>query len=481
MAQCRNGPGDSRVKSPPIPWIALESPPLDAPSEWLREHLERSIWRDDEMPAHVADVQIRQRRHSRRGTTALYTVAFNGRDDTRIEQLYVGYEFPQDALDAEYRSVLSEATVAPALGRAVTLIPEANLLLVAFPNDRRMRALGEEALLACVGRLATVLADRERREPAWRVKEANFNILRYVPGQRLTFRCRGDFETDGGVQQPFAFITKQYRERKVARHLHHNLVALHKHLSGSRGVWLPRPMTFDEETGLVVMEELPGKDLMRALREVDLSSTMREVGEMLATFHQAPRVVRRSISVRETLKEVRHVVKRIEKVLPSELSRRAACLVRCLAERWTDTGDVPKVLLHGAFRPKHVFVHDGRLALIDVDAICIGHPAHDIGHFLSALYYLEAQELLSEADRRVAVRQFLDGYSARARSPLPAAAVLWYTAALLVHKQARKYVVHLHEDREDKVDRVLSLAEKALVVGGYLRPGAPLDVVWSVL
>ena len=139
------------------------------------------------MPAHVADVQIRQRRHSRRGTTALYTVAFNGRDDTRVEQLYVGYEFPQDALDAEYRSALSEATVAPALGRAVTLIPEANLVLVAFPNDRRMRALGEEALLACVGRLATVLADRERREPAWRVKEANFNILRYVPGQRSLF------------------------------------------------------------------------------------------------------------------------------------------------------------------------------------------------------------------------------------------------------------------------------------------------------
>src|SRR5207247_3261108 len=88
-----------------------------------------------------------------------------------------------------------------------------------------------------------------------------------------------------------------------------NLVALHKHLSGSRGVWLPRPMTFDEETGLVVMEELPGKDLIRALREVDLSSTMREGGEMLATFHQAPRVVRRSISLRETLKAARPVVK----------------------------------------------------------------------------------------------------------------------------------------------------------------------------
>jgi aminoglycoside phosphotransferase (APT) family kinase protein len=457
-------------------------PPLDAPSaEWLREHLGRSIWRDDELPARVVDVQIRQRRQSRRGTTALYTVVFNGRNDTSVEQLYIGYEFRQDALAAEYQSALSEATVAPAIGRAVTMIPEANLLLVAFPNDRRMRTLGEEALRAWVGRLATVLANRGRRGPTWRVKEANFNILRYAPGQRLTLRCRGGFIADSGMEQPFAFIAKQYRERNVAEHLHRNLVVLHKHLSSSRGVWLPRPIAFDAETGLVAMEELPGKDLIRALDEVELSKTMSKVGEMLATFHQAPRVVRRSISARETLKDVRHAIRKIEGILPAGLAQRAACLVRCLAVRRTDTHDVIKVLLHGAFRPKHVFVHDGRLAMIDLDGMRIGHPAHDLGHFLSALYYLEAQERLSAADRSMAVGRFLEGYSAAVPWRLQAAAVLWCTAALLVHKQARKYVVHLHEDRADKVERVLARAEKALSACEGLRSGAPLDVVRSVL
>jgi aminoglycoside phosphotransferase (APT) family kinase protein len=480
MAECHNDPGSSHGESPPTPWMAMPSPSLDAPSvEWLREQLERSIWRDDERPAHVADVQIRQRRQSRRGTTALYTVVFSAHNDTRVEQLYIGYEFPQHVLDAEYQSAVSEATVAPALGRAVTLIPGANLLLVAFPNDRRMRALGEEALRTCVDRLATVLVNRGRRGPAWRVKETNFNILRYVPGQRLTLRCRGGFIADSGMEQPFAFIAKQYRERKAAEHLHRNLVALHKHLSGPCGVWLPQPMAFDAETGLVVMEELPGKDLMRALGEVDLSRTMWEVGKLLVTFHQAPRVVRRGISVRETLKEVRHAVNRIERMLPTGLARRAVCLVRGLAVRRTD--DAPRVLLHGAFRPKHVFVHDGKLALIDVDAIRVGHPAQDIGHFLSALYYLEAQGHLRGVDRRLAVRRFLEGYSAHAPGVLQPAAVLWCTAALLVHKQARKYVVHLHEDREEKVDRVLSLAEKALAACEELRPGTPLDAVWSVL
>jgi len=234
-------------------------------------------------------------------------------------------------------------------------------------------------------------------------------------------------------------------------------------------------MAFDQDTGLVAMEELPGKDLMRSLPEVDVSQTMWNVGEMLATLHRAPRLVRKGVSVREKLEEVRQAAGRIERLFPAGLPRLTACVARCLTVRWTD--DVPKVLLHGAFRPKHVFVHDGRLALIDVDGLRMGHPAHDIGHFLSALYYMEAQELLSAGDRRVATRRFLEGYSARSPWRLKPAAVLWYTAAVLVHKQARKYVVHLHEDREEKVDRVLRLAEGALAACEHLQPGTSLDVV----
>jgi Phosphotransferase enzyme family len=325
------------------------------------------------------------------------------------------------------------------------------------------------------------LANRGRRGPAWRVKEAHVDILRYVPGQRLTLRYRGSFVADSGIEQTFAFIAKQYRERNVAARLHRTVAALYKYTSSGGGLWLPRPMAFDAVTGLVVMEDLPGKDLIRALGEVDLCQTMLEVGAMLVSLHQAPRVVRKGLSIRETLGEVRHAVEKIESSLPTSLARRATCLVRCLAARRPDADRAPKVLLHGAFRPKHVFVHEGRLAMIDLDGMRVGHPAHDLGHFLSALSYLEAQELLTAADRSVAVGRFLQGYDAAAPWRLPPATVLWCTAASLLHKQVRKYVVHLHDDRVDKVDRVLALAEKALAACERPQSDAPLDLVRSVL
>jgi aminoglycoside phosphotransferase (APT) family kinase protein len=160
-------------------------------------------------------------------------------------------------------------------------------------------------------------------------------------------------------------------------------------ISAARTVSLPRPIAFDDVTGLVMIEELPGKDLIQTLGDVDAGEIMWRIGEMLAMFHQAPRVVCKSLSVREQIDDLHDMAGKIEKSFPDALPRLRACLARCLAVRWTDT--VPDTLLHGAFRPKHVFVHDGRPALVDLDGMCVGHPAHDIGHFLSALYCHEAK------------------------------------------------------------------------------------------
>jgi phosphotransferase family enzyme len=462
-------------------WSSWEPPSADAPDpERLREQLARRIWRDDEQRSRLVAVRIGRRRQSRGGMTALYTLVFNGCGDKDVEQVYVGYEPSSESLDREYQAAVEVATIQPPIGRAVVQIPDANLLLTAFPNDRRLRVADEDALRACLLRVAARLARRRsRRRPICQLKDATFTMLRYAPSQRVTVRCAGVFAFDEGTELPFSFIAKQFRKPDIARSIHRSLTALDRFFSGSPVVRLPRPARFDAETGLVLMEDLPGLDLISALPRIDLGETMASAGQMLAAFHQSPRVVRKRISVRAKMTEVREVASKIERFFPQALPRLNACSARCLRIHWTD--DVPPVLLHGAFRPKHVLVHQGRLAMIDVDGMCVGHPAHDLGHFLSALYYLEAQRLLTPADRRLSVRRFLEGYSSHAPWQLPPAAVLWCTAAVLVHKQARKFVVHLHKDRCEKVESVLALAEKTLTACERLPPGAPLAVVETVL
>ncbi len=443
---------------------------------WLQERLPHYLWPEDDHRGQVVQVRIVQKRAtSDANVGSLVLAVIRQHDGTLLEQMYICSTCTDDELCVKYEEWISTATILPSVGPAVIPMPEANLLLVAFPNDREMRLLTEADLKRWLADHATTLANAGGRYPRWRLKALTVRLLRYAPGERLTTGCRGVFESEDGVQQPFAYIAKQLGKKRRARPLYRNLRSLGHHLSGSPTVRLPRAIAVDDETGLVMMEELPGKELKRSLHEVDVDAVMRALGEMLATFHQVPRRVRQTISVQNELHDVNRAASAIRSVVPSVASRVDACVARCRAMRWTD--GTPNVLLHGACRLKHVFIHDGRLALVDVDGIRMGHPGYDLGHFLSSLYYLEAQEAITPAVRETCARRVLEGYAARAPWQVSPVSVLWFVAALLIHKQARKYALHLHDDRREKIDRVLTLAETALAGCEGLRRESSLEAV----
>ena len=455
---------------------------LDAPPDvgWLQERLADHLWRDDERPGHVVGVRRIHRRRSLKGDIkSLYRVTLRGCDDRSLEQTYVGCELPPDALRTEYESWLSRATIAPALGRTVLVIPEANLLLVAFPNNRQMRVFTSEDLVRWLADHATVLNKGRRRGPRWQVGDVETQLMQYHPGHRLTVRCRGMFVAEDGTKQPFAYIAKQFRKQKRARSVYRNLVCLTRLLNGSSTLRLPRPMAFDDEAGLIVMEELPGTELEQVFEVIDLDPVMFNVGRMLAAFHQIPRRVRKSISRRSELDKVRGAAKTITGVVPGVLSYVNECASRCRDVRWND--ETPSVLLHGSYRPKHVFVDGGALGLIDVDGIRMGHPACDLAEFLAALYFLEAQERISAPVRRMASQRFVAGYADEVPWRLQPIAVLWFLAALLLHKHARKQAQCLDEFREKKVCHLLILAETALRGCEELRGEPSLEAIWRIL
>jgi aminoglycoside phosphotransferase (APT) family kinase protein len=439
---------------------------------WLRERLSRYLWREDEVPGHVERVELVQKRALREtGVRLLVRVTLRRHDGTLVEQMYLG--------SVEHKSRLRTATIAPVLGKAVITIPDAEFVLVAFPNDPRMRLVSEADLTGWLANHATDLANGGQRHSRWRLREADIRLVRYAPEERLTLRCRGMFESESGEEQPFAYIAKQFRNAKRARQLHRNLVGLGESLAGSSAVRLPGAVGCDERKGLVLMEELRGKELKRSLDEFDVKRVMRAVGEMLAALHGVPRRVRETITVRKERHNVGEVAKAIGSIVPSVRPRLDACVARCLAVKLPDDG--PEVLLHGACRLKHVFICDGRPAFIDVDGVRMGHPGYDLGHFLSSLYYQEAQERFSPAVRKACGQYFLEGYTARARRPISTVAALWFLSALLIHKQARKYALHLHDDRQEKIHHVLMLTEAALTACEKLRGESSLQKVWSAL
>src|SRR5947199_134051 len=82
-------------------------------------------------------------------------------------------------------------------------VPEANLVLVAFPNDRRMNLMTERDLRAWLAARANDLPIDGCPAQGRTLTEARIQILRYVPGQRLTLRARGFIEGEHEARYPF--------------------------------------------------------------------------------------------------------------------------------------------------------------------------------------------------------------------------------------------------------------------------------------
>jgi thiamine kinase-like enzyme len=404
--------------------------------------------------------------------------------------MYVGYVVPADQLAVEHEKVAAKAKIQPPFGRAVALVPEAAMILVAFPNDQKLHLLTEAKLQPWVTAHLHEVANGALDGMAWQVQEAKTEVLRYVPDKRCTTRCRIKIKTENGSAKEISFIAKELADAEKAKRQYDDLVAMRQAWSGNGTaapaakaaskppVRFPQALAWDENSATVFIEEISGKNLQHALAEIDPARVMPAVGGMLANFHRAHQRVKKTVSRTGELDEVRGVIQTVAAAFPALQPRLQRLFDRLESTQWDDS---PAVLLHGTFRLNHIFIDGDTLALIDFDSLRMGHPAYDLANFLSSLYYLEAQERLEPSQRQNIARHFLTGYAATAPLPVPPQALPWFLADLAIKKQMHKYVKHFHEDRAQKVERMLALAEATLAGCGNAPIEPSLAMVWKLL
>ncbi|MCI0693251.1 phosphotransferase [candidate division KSB1 bacterium] len=466
------------------------SQPLAFDTHWLKENLPRYLWRENEIAGAVVQLEILYIGESSKRVVVLYQIEVQDLAHATRRQMYVGYIVPADQLAAEHEKMAAKAQIQPPCGRAVVLVPEAAMILVAFPNDQKLHLLTEAKLQPWLATHLHEVANGSLDGMAWQVQEAKTEILRYVPDKRCTTRCRIKIKAATGLAKEISFVAKQLADTEKAKRQYDDLVAMRQAWSGNGvaapavnaesklPVRLPQALAWDENNATVFIEEISGKNLQHALAGIDLARVMPAVGGMLAHFHRAHQRVKKSVSRAGELAEIHDVVQTVAAAFPVLQPRLQRLFDRLESAQW---GDSPAVLLHGTFRLNHIFIDGDALALIDFDSLRMGHPAYDLANFLSSLYYLEAQERLEPSRRENIARHFLAGYAAKAPLPVPPEMLLWFLADLLIKKQTHKYVKHFHKDRAQKVERMLALAEITLA-GCRNAPAEPsLATMWKLL
>jgi hypothetical protein len=310
--------------------------------------------------------------------------------------------------------------------RPVVAVPELGALFWTFPNDRKLPALPAlpRTVAGIVGRDGTSL-----------------RLVAYAPEKSAALECLDE------AGRPLAYA-KAYADDAGAAgaRLHRRLAS---DLAGAPGApRLPRMLGYAAPSRTLVIEPVAGAPVS------DVPS-FRAFGAALGTLHdlEAPPSLP---PFRRLLPDRLERAARILGTVRPDVREPVDALARKLVAEAEDQRQ-PLSVLHGDVHPKNALVHDGRIALIDLDQVAAGAPAAELGSALAGLEY-----------RRIAVGDaggfegaLLEGYATVRRLPGPRA-LAWHTAAALLAERALRAVARIRPEGLAALDTLIARADAIL-------------------
>lgn len=292
-------------------------------------------------------------------------------------------------------------------------IPELDMLVQVFPYDHRLPSL--PILMAGPPPTLEPLVLARFGEGDWRTEAWEVEPIRYRTGARITLqlRVRARSQTTGQVRER-RFYAKVYREAEdggrtweVTRKL------WEKAKAGDEGFTVGRPIAYLSDLRTLFQEEVLGRSLYDVLlREKEATAVVRGVARALAAMHldeDLPRPRRPHPSKEDLDRRLRSIGETLRRVCP-HLEPEIQSIVDAVV-----TGleaEAPTAPTHGDLHLRHVLLHDGRPALIDLDAFSEADPLLDVALVLSDLAAMPLDSPLPRERAQKALRVFVEEYFA---------------------------------------------------------------------
>ena len=237
---------------------------------------------------------------------------------------------------------------------------------------------------------------------------SEFEVIRNKLSSRMTLRYR--------FGSTFEVFGKAYHDASLASETHRTMADLWEQgFSSSSSMNIPEPLGVVSAANLLLMrgaQGVPLSDIIAAGGIDDALAGARLAARWLVKFQSTTVSGLRAESPCEKV-EVLKLADAIAKVV-AELPEHSALLIEMFhglrSISPSGNSSPPLVLMHGQFRPAHVFIHGTQAAVIDIEKICLSDPAKDVARFCHVLKKTCA-ELAGEMARaeRVA-REFVDEY-----------------------------------------------------------------------
>jgi Ser/Thr protein kinase RdoA (MazF antagonist) len=337
---------------------------------------------------------------------------------------------------------------APARGglRAVAHTPDLGAVWWTFPNDRRLRGVGD--LLAPAPDVAALA----QPGPRW----ARSELVELAPERGVTLRAVDP--TGATVAYAKAYAPGGAPVRQLAARYD----AVAQGLASRVGLRAPRPLGWSERRRLLVLEAMPGRP-WTDLEGVRLPAALTMLGAAVAAMHDLAPVAAVPRFGRLDVGRLCRSAQLVARARPDVAAALSDLVARLVADRPPED---EQVMLHGDCHAKNALVAGPTVCLIDVDQSGTGPAAADVGSLLARLRHGCLLGEHDEAAGRALGEAFLAGY--RSIRPLPGErSVQWHTAAAMLAERALRAVSRVNRPALACLGDLASAARSTVRTGGW--------------
>lgn len=190
------------------------------------------------------------------------------------------------------------------------------------------------------------------------------------------------YRNQGGELKGEPLIGKVYSDQKKGIESYWFLQYLWNHGFGSEPKFtIVRPIAYLQQYRLMLMSKSPGKTLDDWIHDPNADNKQLAflIANWLTRMHEIPLTsVRSAVRTRATA-DVRRFYEDLSERIPKEKAK-----LKSIYDQFVQNSDKlktdQKVLLHGDFHTKNVFLHEQKVIAIDFDHHFVGDPAWDVAY-----------------------------------------------------------------------------------------------------
>ncbi len=250
----------------------------------------------------------------------------------------------------------------------------------AISSDVRLRFLSAAFQSDAESIIRQHAPELEHRWGSFRLQEATLH--RHRPGRRAMLRL--DLETEQGP----AFVLGKASAKRLDRQTPSRIKTLIEQAGFSQdaadGIHLPKPLGIVEPWNLWLQEGVDAQPGNQLLESGQLANFMPLVARAIHKLHQSPPIVDRAHSVEAELDILQQQLTSVAQQR-SDVAGRIRHLLDACTRLIPLLTSSRRALIHRDFYQDQFLIAGDRIFLVDLDLLCQGDPAIDLGNFMAHL------------------------------------------------------------------------------------------------